>query len=134
MLMWLVYLYFIREAIGELYELGRDWLAWEFSGAARPTLPAIKGFLDLMANYALVIAAGGALLILWARYNQYRFSGKNRRLASAPVTAADLAARYGFRPDDVEDWHQARILVMTHDPNGLLIKIATNDAPDRAHV
>jgi len=126
-LMWLLYLYFIREALIDLYCLMEDSLQWAFAGAERPDLPTISRFLDTLENYGIVVVANGAALIGWALYNQIRFRGRDRHRAGEPVTVVDLAALYGISAEDITDWQESRILVMEHDVDGTLLKVTSKD-------
>jgi len=121
--MWLLYLFLIRQALVDLYELARDLLQWRFWGADRPSLPAISRFLDILKDYGLVILANGAILILWALYNQVRFGGPELRVARPPVGVADLAELYGLPAEDIAVWQRSRILTMDHGPDGALVKV-----------
>jgi len=42
-------------------------------------LGGYQGLLQDLGLYSLIIFIIGAVLILWARYNQYRFQGKDKR-------------------------------------------------------
>jgi biofilm PGA synthesis protein PgaD len=125
--MWLLYLYFIREALYDLYYLVEDSLQWAFTGAARPDLPTISRFLDTLENYGLVVLANGAALILWALYNQIRFRGRDRHRAGKSVEASDLSELYGIPVAEIAIWQESRILVMHHDPDGTLVRVTPKD-------
>ncbi len=125
--MWLLYLYFIREALIDLYYLAEDSLQWAFAGAERPELPTISRFLDTMENYGIVIVANGAALIAWALYNQIRFRGHDRHRIGEPVSAADLSDLYGIPAEVIATWQESRILIMQHDADGTLTMVIPKD-------
>jgi len=119
-LLWLVYLYLIRDFLRFLAE-GAGWalgaaLIPEQAGLAAPLFPTL-------GSYALIALANATILISWALYNQTRFRGRERRKASPRITPEDLALMYGVDERDVFLWQEARILVMHHDEDGRLIKV-----------
>ncbi len=126
-LMWLLYLYFIREALIELYYVAKDLFDWTFAGAAPPGLPTISRFFDTMQNYGIVILANGAILIAWALYNQARFRGNDRRYAREKVSTDDLARLYNLPAEDIAQWQESRILLMRHDNAGTLVEVKTRE-------
>ncbi len=126
--MWLLYLYFIREALVDLYDLIEDSFDWAFSGTPWMRLPAISRFINALRDDGLVVLANGAILIIWSLYNQVRFrAGNDRSRGNDPVTVADLAELYGVPAADVAAWQQARILVMTHALDGTLSEVVSKD-------
>jgi biofilm PGA synthesis protein PgaD len=127
-LMWLLYLYLIREALIDVYDLADESVEWAFAGAEPPYLSAISHLLDTMQDYGIVVLANGAILIIWALYNQFRFRRPDRRGPGNPVSVADLAGLYGFPADEIADWQRSRILVMEHDPDGTLVGVISKDA------
>jgi len=125
-LMWLLYLYLIREALVDAADLVTGALRWEFGGGERPVLPRLSAVLVTLRQYGLVALINGAVLIAWARYNQNRFRGRERRGAHKLVTTADMAELYRVPEADVAIWRQARILVMRHEPDGTLGGVTTH--------
>ena len=81
--------------------------------------------IDTLSSYAIVVLINTVLLFAWARYNQMRFRGKERRKAMPVVTIADYARMYGFAPEEIAAWQSARILVMHHNDDGQLVQVDT---------
>jgi biofilm PGA synthesis protein PgaD len=125
--MWLLYLYFIREALVDVYYLAEDSLQWALAGAERPELPTIRRFLDTMENYGIVVLANGGALITWALYNQIRFRGRDRHRPGESVSATDLSELYGIPVEEIVAWQGSRILEMHHDDAGTLVKVVPKD-------
>jgi biofilm PGA synthesis protein PgaD len=73
-----------------------------------------------LGRYALVASINAALLISWARYNQLRFRGRERRRPAAPVGLKQLSERYGPPVSALAEWQQARILTLHHTETGAL--------------
>src|SRR5690625_5279565 len=60
-------------------------------------LGGYQALVDQLLPYALVIACLGTALLLWARLQQWRFSGEGRRRASPEVKPAAMAEHFGDR-------------------------------------
>ena len=74
-------------------------------------LGGYRTFLDLLARYLVVIAILGGGLILWARINQWRFRGKERRTG---IDATDMAALwevYGLERGNSDVLRSRRVTV-----------------------
>ena len=56
-------------------------------------LGGFKGFLELVEVYGFIIAALGSIFLLWAKINQWRFRGKEKR-NQAPVVEEWQVAEY----------------------------------------
>lgn len=126
-LMWLVYLFLLREALLDLIILIKDTLEWALVGDDPPYLAVISRFLRTLQDYAIVIVANGAALLLWAKYNQARFGKRELRKESELVSVEDMARLYGLPADDLESWRQSRILIMRHDAHGQLLRVTSVD-------
>jgi biofilm PGA synthesis protein PgaD len=122
-LMWLMYLYMIREAFIDLYYIITESFEWMVAGHKLPHLLAIADLLHTLGFYVIIILANGAILITWALYNQFRFRGMDRRKNPKPVSVADLAGLYGLPAEDIANWQSSRILVMDHNPDGTLTRV-----------
>ena len=81
--------------------------------------------IDTLTSYAFVVLINTAMLFAWARYNQIRFRGKDRRKAMPVVTVADYSRMYGFAPEEIAAWQSARILIVHHDEDGKLVQVDT---------
>jgi biofilm PGA synthesis protein PgaD len=90
---------------------------------------AIRAVARTLGSYALVAAINATLLISWARYNQLRFRGRERRRPATPVTLKDLSEQYGRPVSDVAEWQQARILTLHHDETGRLQSVELGALP-----
>jgi biofilm PGA synthesis protein PgaD len=80
-------------------------------------------FFSTLRLYGVVVLANGAILIVWALYNQLRFRGQYRRVADRTVTVEDLAKLYRLPAADIARWQGSRILVMHHDADGTLANV-----------
>ncbi len=124
-LMWLLFLYFLREAIVDLYHLAGDSFTWAFAEGELPELLNFLRFFDSVHMYFFLILANGVIFLGWARYNQARFGIRKRRNDQKPVSIADLALHYNLPAEDITNWQQSRILVMTHTADGTLDEVTS---------
>lgn len=81
-------------------------------------LGGYRTFLDLLATYLLVIALLGGGLILWARINQWRFRGRERRTGIDRTDIAALCQSYGVKPDVIEATARHKIVAVSFADNG----------------
>ena len=125
--MWLVYLYWIREALAEVVALATEGFAWAFMGAAAPELHAIALFGTTVLPYLAIVSINAVLLIAWARYNQARFRGHERHHSAVPVGPADLGALYSMATAEVVACQAARRLTIRHAPDGTIVGIAIDE-------
>jgi len=65
-------------------------------------LGGYHAFLELLQFYAIVVACLGGALILWARVNQWRFRGRERRRGSPDTDSQALCALFGLEPEALE--------------------------------
>lgn len=126
-MMWLLYLYLIRDGLIGLYAIIVAPLATIFGEKVWMDSLAISNLPDTLKIYGIVALANGVVLICWARYNQYFRSGPDHLETRKLVSVADLAARYGLPGADVAKWQQARILVMRHSADGTLSEVVVRD-------
>jgi poly-beta-1,6-N-acetyl-D-glucosamine biosynthesis protein PgaD len=71
----------------------------------------------------IVTLIGSSVLFLWARYNQMRFRGRDRRRESITVSEVHLAEYYSATPEQIRTIQHARRLVMHHDADGRLARV-----------
>jgi len=76
-----------------------------------PTLATLR-------DYTALTLAGALLLLVWAKYNQHRFRGKERRKAAALLSEAKLLASFNVSATQLSVLQQARGSVIRHDEHG----------------
>lgn len=76
-------------------------------------LGGYRTFLDLLTMYLAIIALLGGGLILWARINQWRFRGRERRTGIGATDMASLCSSFGVEPVEVEASADQRIVSVT---------------------
>jgi biofilm PGA synthesis protein PgaD len=126
-LVWLIYLYMIREALIDIYLLINESLHWLFTRSQRPAVPEISRFLSTLRAYGIAVVVNGAILFAWAGYNQLRFRGRGRRSPAKLVDVEDLAALYHVPSQDIAKWQASRIMSMHHDADGNLVGVTTKE-------
>jgi len=99
------------------------WLA--VYAQARPTLlpEHLLATVATMLGYAVLALASVLLLIGWAKYNQYRYTGKDRRKPVAPLSREQLRASFGISVAQFADVQNARVMVIGHDDGGNILDI-----------
>jgi|GEM_PF-875399 len=83
--------------------------------------------ISTVAGYVLLMLAFTVFLILWAKYNQKRFSGIDRRKPPSPLVADQLRSSFGISDKQLQDMQTSRFIVMAHHDDG---KIRTIRAVD----
>ena len=122
--MWLIYVWLIRETFIDLYLLIEHGSAWLFLRASRPDMPMVFRFLHTLGTYGQVALLNGSILIVWAHYNRRRFRGRDQRKAIASLSHADLAARYDCSAEQIALWQESRSMAISHTSTGKLIAVA----------
>lgn len=89
-------------------------------------LGGYRTFLDLLAMYLATIAVLGGGLILWARINQWRFRGKERRTGIGATNLVTLSSNYGLEPNDIDFATQHKIVAITFE-NDEKISVTVSD-------
>lgn len=82
-----------------------------------------------LRGYAAVAAALGALLVLWARVNLWRFRAHEQRRLVRDVTPEELARDLGLTQTALLRGRSARILVVHHYPAGGIASLVSADEP-----
>ena len=77
-----------------------------------------RTFLDLLLMYLMVIALLGGGLILWARINQWRFRGRERRADIGSTDFVALCGGFGLEPSDIEAVASHRVISVTFGDDG----------------
>ena len=117
--LWVIYIYFIREA----WPFVADLFRWAMDGFKDYTqYPALE-LIPMIQSYAQVAGVMTVLYLGWAIYNMLRFRGRQRRKPRAFVAPEDLASMYGFSPETVVEWQDANTMIMTHDEKGHLTNV-----------
>ena len=81
------------------------------------------GVTNTLTTYLLVVFFNALLLIVWARYNQFRFRGKTSRRPFEPLTSQELSQHFEQTPGQLKKLRQARISTLEHDEAGTLVAI-----------
>lgn len=68
--------------------------------------------------YLLVILVIGIFLIVWSRYNVFRFGGEERRREAIPVTDSELRQTFELSPAALGRFRDEDSLVVEHDEEG----------------
>lgn len=83
-------------------------------------------FLNLLVFYAAVIGILGGGLILWARVNQYRFRGKNRRTGIYVTDEAKLCEGLGVSSERLAQLRASGRLTILLDEAGRIERVSAD--------
>ena len=92
-----------------------------------PVMGHFTGALPSLLDYGLVILINGFVLLVWARWNQIRFRGRERREAQAPLRAAEVASEFEVPRAVVQPLTEARRIVLHHGEHGSIDGIDSVD-------
>jgi len=106
-------------------------------GMQGPQIPLVSPvFLtsaQTVINYVIIALINANLLIGWAVYNQFRFTGKDRRQPPQPLTPLHLQKSFALSPALFDDVQNADVMVVYHDENhmiGIIDILSENPASD----
>jgi biofilm PGA synthesis protein PgaD len=87
-----------------------------------------QAFLNLLLFYSIVIAILGGGLIVWARINQWRFRGKNRRRGEFFTDHNQMCQEFAVDPADLDRLRASRKLNIKLTPEGRLEHFSAIDS------
>jgi biofilm PGA synthesis protein PgaD len=89
-------------------------------------LGGVKGFIQLLFIYILVVCAIGMIFFGWAFYNNRRFKNKKRRGQSWKISFRNLAERYHLNEEQILNCKASRRLVVHFDENGKITRLSND--------
>lgn len=116
---WLVWLYMITP----LFALFAWWFGYQRLDAFVLSDPSRT--MQTLIIYAMVIAGGGVMFILWAVYNWLRFRDHDRRGAAPAATPAAMGEAFAIPTQLVLDAQAGKILAFSFDDHGQITRIDT---------
>lgn len=82
---------------------------------------------DVLPLWLLIIFLMSLALFVWARINQVRFRGHEKRLRPADVAGGQIAQDFGVDPVQREFWLKSRVLTVVFDEQSRITKVAPRD-------
>lgn len=76
-------------------------------------LGGYRTFFDLLVKYLITITILGGGLIVWARINQWRFRGKERRTGIGATDMELLSADFGLALEEIEALANDKVISVT---------------------
>lgn len=108
---WFALLYLWQPAI--------SLLAWAFNIKLFYSHMVVLGgyeiFLDTWLRYLLVILLLGGSLILWAKINEWRFRGVDRRKGISQTEDLAICQTFAITEEDLKQWRTMKNIVLTID-------------------
>ncbi len=77
---------------------------------------------DTVVFYLLIVLVNSLLLVLWAKYNQIRFSVE-RRTRRDELSDQQLAEHFGLKSDVLEQLKQSQIAVVSYSDDGSTLDV-----------
>ncbi len=106
---------------------GFIWLAyhglvsiWNAHPEAGTTLFGLT--FDTVTLYVMIAVLNSLLLIMWAKYNQFRFRAE-RRLRAQALPDAQLTWHFGLTAKVLEQLKQSQIVVVQHNHDGSALEV-----------
>lgn len=118
---WVVFVYLFAAGI---------WSVVMHSHPGAVDLPWLSRLLPTVSNlgvYLLAMLIQGGLLLLWARYNWWRFHGQDRRARIAPLDDESLLRWSGIPAQALQRLRQAPVSVIHHAPDGSIYRVSSQD-------
>ncbi|MDQ7882307.1 poly-beta-1,6-N-acetyl-D-glucosamine biosynthesis protein PgaD [Atlantibacter hermannii] len=78
-----------------------------------------------LALYFIIALVNGLILIMWAKYNQFRFRVERRKRRPALATT-ELADSFHITPELVTELNKGRVLTVHHNSNGGISYVDVN--------
>ncbi|WP_409306617.1 poly-beta-1,6-N-acetyl-D-glucosamine biosynthesis protein PgaD [Pectobacterium sp. B1J-3] len=76
--------------------------------------------------YFLIALVNALMIILWAKYNQYRFSQERRQRVSSLLNE-DIATSFSVQPEEMDMLNRNQIQRVWHDGQGHIARIESLD-------
>lgn len=78
-----------------------------------------------LALYFIIALVNGLILIMWAKYNQFRFRVERRKRRPALATT-ELAGSFHITPELVTELNKGRVLTVHHNSTGGISYVDVN--------
>jgi len=89
--------------------------------------PLLLASMNTIIGYIMFVLAGSLLLFIWAKYNQIRFFGKDRRKFLSPLSREEFRARFGLSDAQLDAMRHARVITIHHEDDGTIRTIDIMD-------
>jgi len=112
---WIFFIYLFAAGIfailsGEVQGIKVTLVPVEFISAAQTVI-----------NYAVIALINANVLVGWAVYNQFRFSGKDRRKPPKPLTEKQLQNSFSVSPSIFHEIQNAAVMVIYHEEKNAML-------------
>jgi len=96
-------------------------LQGQLRGFDAPFLPQeFVSSLHTLLGYAILMLICATLLITWAKYNQYRFAGVDRRKPPLPLSKTQLCNSFSISDNHFDEASQAQMIIVHHDDEAII--------------
>jgi biofilm PGA synthesis protein PgaD len=92
-------------------------------GVGVPVWSAMLPTMGTLTLYVVVAVFNGVVLLAWARYNQYRFSGLDRRKVIPALRNDELARSFALSAPRLDALQRAKVAVVDHEADGTIAAV-----------
>ncbi|MFT0140419.1 poly-beta-1,6-N-acetyl-D-glucosamine biosynthesis protein PgaD [Alcanivoracaceae bacterium MT1] len=85
--------------------------------------------LNTVSLYLVIALVNACLLIIWAKYNQFRFSGEERRSRAQDLTLEDLAENFQLSSELAQELASGCWMRIHHDDHGTIVALDIRQSP-----
>ena len=122
-LMWFLYVYFMKDFFGFLVDVWN----WGLSGFVNTGDYSSFKVAGTILSYMEIVVAIGVVFMAWSFYNQVRFRYNNRRRYVPKVSDKQVGEVFEVKPNDLKRLRKSRSIILTHDAEGRLTEIQTSE-------
>lgn len=132
LMFWFLYIYLWLPLIS----LGAWWLGYSFFEQNMITIGGLVGFEKLIGLYLGVIIVLGSCLVLWAKLQQFRFQGKDKRKRNnvKNVSNQDLATYFNVPKTLIEQMQLSKIVTVHFGHEGNITKLKSESNPSLTNI
>lgn len=93
------------------------------AGPEVPFWSALVPTMDTLVIYVVVAVFNAIVLLAWARYNQHRFSGRDRRKPIPALDHDELARSFRLPVQQLGALQRAKVAIVDHDVDGTIADV-----------
>ena len=113
-IMWVIYSYLWAPFVSLLAWL----LGIEFAYDVMVRAGGMKGLVNVLTFYGIVLACIILVVTAWSAVNRHRFAGRDRRQSVVDVSDVQIAVYYSLWPDVFNKMRNSRISYVSISPDG----------------
>ncbi len=124
---------FFWGALLYLWQPAISLLAWSFNirlfYSHMVVLGGYQSFLNLLVLYGIVITLLSMTLLMWAKINQWRFTGVERRKGIDETDQVALSKNFSIDEEALRHWQQQSGIRLSVDENSQIVAVNSTESP-----